>query len=49
MAINNKLIIMALEFGCKTAKDFSKFVQEYHPIIIKNALGKQEIQLSLLR
>ncbi len=49
MLINNKIIIMALEFGCKTAKDFSKFIQEYQPIIIKNSFGQDEIQLCLLR
>jgi hypothetical protein len=49
MLINNKIIIMALEFGCKTAKDFSKFIQEYQPIIIKNAFGQEEIHFALLR
>jgi hypothetical protein len=34
---NNNILKIAIEYGCKTAKDLAKFLREYNPeVIIQN-------------
>jgi len=46
---NNKIIYLAIEYGCKTAKDFATFLKRYNPKIITNQDGLETIHFSLLR
>jgi len=33
----NNILKLAIEYGCKTAKDLAKFLREYNPeVIVKN-------------
>ncbi len=46
---SNKLFYVALEFGCKTAKDFAAFLRKYNPQIVERKNGTEMVQFSLLR
>jgi hypothetical protein len=44
---NSKLIEVALEYGCKTAKDFAAFIKKYNPNVETTSTGRNIVQLSL--
>jgi len=44
---NNKIIDIAIRYGCKTAKDFATFLKRYNPQIKRNKEGREVVQLSL--
>ena len=40
------ILKIAIEFGCKTARDLARFIREYNPQILINERGNPSVQLS---
>ena len=45
----SRIVKAAIEYGCKTAKDFAHFIKTYNPEVEINKGGKEIVYLSLFR
>jgi len=45
----NNLLKIAIEYGCKTAKDLANFLREYNPEIVFNDKAKELVYISAFR
>jgi len=45
----NNLLKIAIEYGCKTAKDLANFLKEYNPEIVFNDKAKELVYISAFR
>jgi len=43
---NASILKIAIDFGCKTAKDLALFIREYNPQILISESGHPWVQLS---